>query len=96
VPVLGVVENMSYFICPHCGKETRIFRRGAVEVEFSQRGIKFLGSVPLVPEICEGSDLGLPVVAAFPESPASEAFREIASQLAASVSIQKFAETRHK
>jgi MinD-like ATPase involved in chromosome partitioning or flagellar assembly len=49
-----------------------------------------------VPEICEGSDLGLPVVAAFPESPASEAFREIASQLAASVSIQKFAETRHK
>jgi ATP-binding protein involved in chromosome partitioning len=96
VPVLGVVENMSYFICPHCGKETRIFRRGAIEVEFSQRGIKFLGSVPLVPEICEGSDLGLPVVAAFPESPASEAFREIASQLAASVSIQKFAETRHK
>ena len=96
VPVLGVVENMSYFVCPHCGKETRIFRQGAVEVEFSQRGIQFLGAVPLMPEICEGSDLGLPVVASFPESPASKAFREIASQLAASVSVQKFAETGHK
>jgi len=52
--------------------------------------------VPLVPEICEGSDLGLPIVAAFPKSPASQAFREIASRLAASVSVQKLAETGHK
>lgn len=96
VPVLGIVENMSYFICPHCGKESRIFRKGAVEVECSQRGIRFLGSVPLEPEICEGSDLGLPIVATSPESPASKAFQAIASQVAASISVQKFRETRHK
>lgn len=96
VPVLGVVENMSYFICPHCGKETEIFRRGAVEAEFSFRGIKFLGAVPLLPEICEGGDLGLPVVGALPESSAAEAFRKVAAQLAAAVSIQRHAEIAKK
>ncbi|MGQ9462529.1 MAG: Mrp/NBP35 family ATP-binding protein [Candidatus Fervidibacter sp.] len=96
IPVLGVIENMSYFICPHCGKETAIFRRGAVEVEFSQRGIRFLGSIPLVPEVCEGSDLGLPIVVSAPNSPASEAFLSIASQLAASISTRKFQEIEHK
>ncbi len=88
VPVLGVIENMSYFICPHCSKETTIFRQGAVETEFSVRGIKFLGAIPLLPEVCEGSDLGSPVVAAFPNSPAAEAFRKIATQLAASISVK--------
>ncbi|MCS7264047.1 MAG: Mrp/NBP35 family ATP-binding protein [Armatimonadetes bacterium] len=96
VPILGVVENMSYFICHHCGKETAIFRRGAVEAEFSIRGIKFLGAVPLMPEVCEGGDLGLPVVAAMPESPAAEAFRKVAYQLAASVSVQRHAEIAEK
>ncbi len=92
VPVLGVIENMSYFVCPHCGKETAIFRRGAVEVEFAQRGIRFLGAVPLSPEVCEGGDLGLPIVAAFPNSPAAYAFQKIASQLAASLSVQSYSE----
>lgn len=92
VPVLGVIENMSYFVCPHCGKETAIFRRGAVEVEFAQRGIRFLGAVPLSPEVCEGSDLGLPIVAAFPNSPVAEAFQKIAAQLAATVSVKSFSE----
>jgi len=96
VPVLGVVENMSYFVCPHCGKETAIFRRGAVEVEFAQRGIRFLGAVPLSPEVCEGSDLGLPIVAAFPNSPAAEAFQKIASQLAAAVSVKSRSEIAGK
>ncbi|MCS7192356.1 MAG: Mrp/NBP35 family ATP-binding protein [Armatimonadetes bacterium] len=96
VPVLGVVENMSYFICPHCGKETAIFRRGAVEAEFAIRGIRFLGAIPLMPEVCEGSDLGLPVVAALPNSLASKAFGKVASQLAASVSVQKHLEIAEK
>ncbi len=98
VPVLGVVENMSYFVCPHCGKETAIFRRGAVEWECAQRGIRFLGAVPLLPEVCEGSDLGQPVVLAFPDSPATHAFRQIAAQLAAAVSVQvaKMTEKGHK
>ncbi|MCS7186997.1 MAG: Mrp/NBP35 family ATP-binding protein [Armatimonadota bacterium] len=92
VPVLGVIENMSYFVCPHCGKETSIFRQGAVEVEFSQRGIPLLGSIPLSPEVCEGGDLGLPIVASFPNSPAAEAFQKIAKQLAATVSVKSYSE----
>ncbi len=92
VPVLGVIENMSYFVCPHCGKETAIFRRGAVEVEFAQRGIRFLGAVPLSPEVCEGSDLGLPIVAEFPNSPAAEAFQKIATQLASILSVKSHSE----
>lgn len=92
VPVLGVIENMSYFVCPHCGKETSIFRRGAVEVEFAQRGIRLLGAVPLSPEVCEGSDLGLPIVASFPNSPVAEAFQKIATQLASAVSIKSHSE----
>ncbi len=88
VPILGVVENMSYFVCPHCGKETAIFRRGAVELECARRGIRFLGSVPLLPEVCEGGDFGMPVVVADPDSPAAQAFRHIAEQLAAAVSVQ--------
>lgn len=92
VPVLGVIENMSYFVCPHCGKETSIFRKGAVEVEFGQRGIRFLGAIPLSPEVCEGSDLGLPIVAAFPNSPVAEAFQKIAAQLAATVSVKILSE----
>lgn len=87
VPVLGVVENMSYFVCPHCGEQTEIFRRGAVEAECQKRNVRFLGTVPIVPEICEGSDLGRPVIATHPDSPAAQAFMSIASQLAASVSI---------
>ncbi len=90
VPVLGVIENMSYFVCPHCGKETAIFRRGAVEVEFAQRDIRFLGAVPLSPEVCEGSDLGLPIVAVFPNSPVAEAFQKIATQLAATISVKRY------
>jgi ATP-binding protein involved in chromosome partitioning len=88
VPVLGIVENMSYFVCPHCGERTDIFRRGAVEAECQKRGVRFLGSVPLVPEVCEGGDLGRPVVAAYPDSPVALAFTEIAAQLAAAISVR--------
>jgi len=88
VPILGIVENMSYFACPHCGKETEIFRRGAVELECLQRGLRFLGAIPLVPEIAEGGDLGMPVVVTAPDSPAAHAFMAVARQLAAAISIQ--------
>ncbi|MCS7225037.1 MAG: Mrp/NBP35 family ATP-binding protein [Armatimonadetes bacterium] len=87
VPVLGIVENMSYFVCPHCGQRTDIFRRGAVEQECEIRGIRFLGTIPLVPEICESGDLGQPVVLFRAESEASRAFHRVAEQVAAAVSV---------
>jgi ATP-binding protein involved in chromosome partitioning len=92
VPVLGIVENMSYFICPHCGERTEIFRRGAVEAECQKRGVRFLGAVPLLPEVCEGSDLGYPIAAAQPDSPAARAFANIAAQLAAAVSVRNLSQ----
>ncbi len=62
VPVLGIVENMSYFICPHCGKRSDIFGHGGAQSEAERLGVPFLGEVPLIP-IRETSDAGTPVVA---------------------------------
>ena len=96
VPVLGIVENMSYFICPHCGKRTEIFRRGAVERECERRKLRFLGAIPIVAEVSEDSDTGKPVVITHPDSPASHALYEVARQLAAAVSIHALRNaTRH-
>ena len=79
VPVLGVVENMSYFLCPHCGERTEIFTHGGARKEAERLGVPFLGEVPLVVEIRETSDAGLPIVATQPDSPHAKIYREIAS-----------------
>ena len=63
ITVLGVVENMSGFICPHCGKETAIFKRGGGEAMARDMGVPFLGRIPLDPEIAEGGDAGKPLSA---------------------------------
>jgi ATP-binding protein involved in chromosome partitioning len=80
VPVLGIVENMSTFICPHCGEPSNIFGHGGARAEALRLGVPFLGEVPLTLEIRETSDEGRPVVATNPSSPAAEAYREIAAR----------------
>ena len=73
VDVVGMVENMSYFICPHCGKESDIFSRGGAEKTASQFGVAFLGSVPLDPSIREAGDSGKPSALRGEETPQAEA-----------------------
>jgi ATP-binding protein involved in chromosome partitioning len=83
VPVLGVVENMSYFICPHCGKRSDIFTHGGAKKEAERLGVPFLGEVPLEMDIRETSDAGLPIVATKPDSPHAKVYREIAARVRA-------------
>ena len=87
VPVLGIVENMSYFQCPHCGERTDIFRHGGGSRESERLGVPFLGEIPTDAGISEGGDLGVPVVAGRPESAAGQAFLAIAGTVASSISI---------
>ncbi len=81
VPVLGVVENMSYFQCPQCGTRSDIFGHGGARHEAERLGVPFLGEVPLHMDIREKSDAGLPVVATEPDSPHAAAFRSIAAKV---------------
>jgi ATP-binding protein involved in chromosome partitioning len=81
VEVLGIVENMSYFTCPHCGEVIDIFSKGGAERTAQQFGIPFLGSIELIPAIREGGDKGLPITLAGPKSPAAAAFYEVAQKL---------------
>jgi ATP-binding protein involved in chromosome partitioning len=85
VPVLGVVENMSYFLCPHCGKRSDVFSHGGAKKEAERLGVPFLGEVPLELEIRETSDAGLPIVATRPDSPHAKIYRDIASKVRASL-----------
>jgi ATP-binding protein involved in chromosome partitioning len=82
VPVLGIVENMSMFICPHCGHESHIFGHGGARAEAEKMNVTFLGEVPLVPLIRETSDAGKPVVASHPNGAEAQAFLAIATQVA--------------
>jgi len=81
VPVLGVVENMSYFLCPSCGTRSDIFGHGGAHKEADRLGVPFLGEVPLHMTIREKSDAGLPVVATEPDSPHTKIYRSIASKV---------------
>jgi ATP-binding protein involved in chromosome partitioning len=81
VEVLGIVENMSHFTCPHCSEVIDIFSKGGAERMAQQFGIPFLGSIELIPAIREGGDKGLPITLAGPKSPAAAAFYEAAGKL---------------
>jgi len=81
VPVLGIVENMSTFICPHCGTRSDIFGHGGARHEAERLGVPFLGEVPLDIAIREKSDAGLPVVATAPESASAQCYRDIAASV---------------
>jgi ATP-binding protein involved in chromosome partitioning len=80
VPVLGIVENMSYFICPKCGERSDIFGHGGARTEAEKLGVPFLGGVPLHMDIRATSDEGRPIVASSPDSPHAQAYREIAAR----------------
>jgi len=81
VPVIGVVENMSGFVCPECGTQTNIFKTGGGEKVAQDYSVPFLGSIPLDPRICEASDLGHPFIMEHPDSPASKAFMKIVEKI---------------
>jgi ATP-binding protein involved in chromosome partitioning len=81
VPVIGIVENMSTFICPHCGERSDIFGHGGARAEAERLGVPFLGEVPLAIDIREKSDAGTPVVAAEPDGAHAKVFRAIAARV---------------
>ncbi|MBL6854089.1 MAG: Mrp/NBP35 family ATP-binding protein [Alphaproteobacteria bacterium] len=87
VPVLGIVENMSTFVCPNCGHESHIFGHGGARAEAKKLGVPFLGEIPLVPIIRETSDAGTPIVVKEPHSKEAEAFRSVAKEVAARVTV---------
>ncbi len=81
VPVLGIVENMSYFLCPHCGGRSEIFSHGGARREAEKLGTEFLGEVPLDLEIRETSDEGRPITVSDPDNPHALVFRAIARRI---------------
>jgi len=81
VPVLGVVENMSYFVCPHCGERTEIFLAGGGTRLADELGVPLLGQVPLQAQLADLADTGRPVVAADPGSPAAQALEAVARRV---------------
>jgi ATP-binding protein involved in chromosome partitioning len=81
VPVLGIVENMSYFLCPQCGTRSDIFGHGGAHREADRLGVPFLGEIPLDIAIRETSDSGRPVVATDPDSAHAKAYRAIAANV---------------
>jgi len=90
VPMLGVVENMSYFECSKCNEKHYIFGKGGGEKISEKHNMSFLGAIPLNSGIMEGSDLGKPVMITEPDSPSAEAFTVAAKNIAAQCSIQHY------
>lgn len=88
IPTLGLIENMASFICPNCNTVHDIFARGGGERAADELDIPFLGSIPIDPRIRAGGDAGAPMVVTHPDSPASQAIRDIARQLAGKISVQ--------
>jgi ATP-binding protein involved in chromosome partitioning len=87
VEILGIVENMSYFQCPKCDEITHIFSHGGGAETAARYGVPFLGEVPLNVALREGGDAGKPIVATDPNSPAAQAFKQIAEKVVAQVNI---------
>src|SRR5882724_2838678 len=90
VPILGIVENMSYYICPHCNARDHIFGQGGGSRAAGQLGIPFFGEVPLDLAIRTQSDMGRPIVVAQPDAPSARTLRQIAEKVAAQVSIRTY------
>jgi ATP-binding protein involved in chromosome partitioning len=88
IPVLGAVENMSGFVCGHCGERTDIFGYGGGQRMAEELGIRFLGEVPIDVAVREGGDAGAPIVASQPDSPAARALADIAGQVAAQIAVR--------
>jgi ATP-binding protein involved in chromosome partitioning len=91
VPVLGIVENMSYFICRHCGEREEIFGHGGGRRTAEMLGVPFLGEVPIDPKVVVGGDTGEPIVVSDPQSPAAKAFSELARQVSEQLAVDRVA-----
>ncbi len=87
VPILGIVENMSYFLCPRCDERTEIFSHGGARQAAEAMGMPFLGEVPLNVAIREGGDSGKPITATQPDSPLAAIYRDVAGAVAQQISI---------
>lgn len=85
VPVLGIVENMSYFLCPDCGSRQDIFGHGGARAEAERLGVPFLGEIPLTMQIRETSDAGTPIVVSDPEGPVAAIYKTIARKVASTI-----------
>ena len=85
VPLLGIIENMSYFVCGHCGERTEIFSTGGGERAAKKFEIPFFGRIPIDPSIREGGDKGTPIVSIDPSSPQAQAFLQIAQTLVSNI-----------
>ena len=96
VPVIGIIENMSGFVCPKCGTEVNIFRTGGGQKIAEELDVPFLGGIPLDPEICRDSDDGKPFIVRHPESPASKAFTDIVKKIERYLEERKQSEARLK
>ncbi|MFN8519975.1 MAG: Mrp/NBP35 family ATP-binding protein [Chloroflexota bacterium] len=88
VPIIGLVENMSAFVCPHCGEATELFGRGGGERFSKEQGIEFLGGIPLDVKVRQGADVGVPAVAQREPGPAAEVLRTLARTVAARMSVR--------
>jgi ATP-binding protein involved in chromosome partitioning len=88
VPILGIVENMSTFLCPTCRHETQIFSHGGGRTASERMEVPFLGEIPLDGELCEGGDDGRPILVRNPASPTADVFRRVAGNLAGRVSVE--------
>lgn len=93
IPVLGLLENMSHFVCPECNHESDIFGKGGGELLAEQMKVPYLGQIPLYEPIRVGGDQGTPIVMTEPESPAGQALIDSAARLAAQVSIASYETT---
>jgi len=81
MPVIGLIENMSGFVCPHCGKETDIFKSGGGEATAKDMNVQFLGRIPIEPGIVLSGDSGMPIVVSDPESISAKAFKKIIEKI---------------
>jgi ATP-binding protein involved in chromosome partitioning len=90
VPNLGLIENMSYFICPHCGQREDVFGHGGARTLAERMKVPFLGEIPLDRRIREGGGPGVPLMVSAPDSPLAAVYRDVASHVAAQVSIRNF------
>src|SRR3954471_16999105 len=88
VPIVGVVENMSAFVCPHCGEEVELFGRGGGERFAEKHGLEFLGKIPLDVTVRQGGDVGVPAVAQREPGPAAQALATLARTVAARMSVR--------
>ena len=93
IPPLGLIENMSHFVCPTCQTESDIFGKGGGEALAAEMKVPFLGRIPVYEPIRVGGDTGVPIVVGDPKSPAAAAFRGAAEQLAAQISIASYKKT---